>query len=40
MNLLDGKSGAAYSDYDVCWIANTKYQPSEEELRKIEILAC
>jgi hypothetical protein len=34
--LLNGRSGATYANYDVCWIANTKYEPSLEELEKLK----
>lgn len=32
--LLNGKAGN-FGDYDVCWIANTKFSPSAQDLEKI-----
>lgn len=34
--LLNGRSGLNHSDYDICWIANTKYSPSQEEVDKLK----
>lgn len=34
--LLNGRAGKSYSNYDVCWIANTKYLPSDTELEQLK----
>lgn len=34
--LLNGRAGKSYSNYDVCWIANTKHLPSDTELEQLK----